>query len=121
MAEKNESMFIMFSIAHFSAIFILILSLILLYIFKKKIRKECKKLVLVERIFSLTLLLIEILYHIWLIRAGRWSLADSLPLELCSISLISAIFLLWTENKHIYDFVFYAGIGGALQAIATPV
>ncbi|MBS4218645.1 TIGR02206 family membrane protein [Bacillus sp. FJAT-49711] len=121
MAEKNEYMFIMFSIAHFAAIVVLFLSLILLFIFKKKIKNYSNKLVLTERIFALTLLLMEILYHVWLTRIGKWSLVDSLPLELCSISLIMTIFLLWTGNKYIYDFVFYAGIGGALQAMATPV
>ncbi|MBS4196084.1 YwaF family protein [Lederbergia citri] len=121
MAEKNEPVFIMFSAEHFAAIIVLFLSLFLLFMFKKKFKIHSKKLVLFERLFALSLLIMELLYHAWLIRIGRWNLIDSLPLELCSISLIMAIFLLWTANKHIYDFVFYAGIGGALQAMATPV
>ncbi|CAM3045189.1 Integral membrane protein (Intg_mem_TP0381) [Filibacter tadaridae] len=44
-----------------------------------------------------------------------------MPLELCSISLLVVIVLLWTGNKRLIDFVFFAGIGGALQAMATPV
>ena len=63
----------------------------------------------------------EVLYHVWMNWTGRWDLSDSLPLELCSFSLIVAIVLLWTGNKHLVDFVFFAGIGGALQAMATPV
>lgn len=74
-----------------------------------------------ERLFALTLLVMEVLYHVGMIVTGRWGLSDSLPLELCSISLLVAIVLLWTGNRHLYDFIFFAGIGGALQAMATPV
>ena len=74
-----------------------------------------------ERLFALTLLVMEVLYHVGMIGTGRWGLSDSLPLELCSISLLVAIVLLWTGNRHLYDFIFFAGIGGALQAMATPV
>jgi len=63
----------------------------------------------------------DILYYVWLFQTERWNWSNSLPLELCSISLAMTIVLLWTGNKHVYDFVFFAGIGGALQAIATPV
>lgn len=76
---------------------------------------------LIERLFAVSLLMMEIFYHIWMITTNRWSLTDSLPLELCSISLLVTIALLWTGNKNLYFFVFYAGIGGAIQAIGTPV
>jgi hypothetical integral membrane protein (TIGR02206 family) len=63
----------------------------------------------------------EVSYHGWMISTGRWMASQSLPLELCSISLMVAILLLWTGKKQLIDFVFFAGIGGALQAMATPV
>lgn len=74
-----------------------------------------------ERLFGLSLLVIDILYHVWLVQSDRWELSNSLPLELCSISLLLTIVLLWTGNRLVYQFVFYAGIGGALQAMLTPV
>ncbi|MBS4200915.1 TIGR02206 family membrane protein [Bacillus sp. FJAT-49732] len=121
MEEKIGPTFVMFSTAHIASIIVSFLSLSLLFIFKKRLIIHSKKLILIERLFALSLLVMEVLYHIWLIRIGRWSLIDSLPLELCSISLMVAIILLWTGNKHLYDFVIYAGIGGALQAMVTPV
>ena len=63
----------------------------------------------------------DITYHLWLIVTERWGLDDSLPLELCSISLLVSIVLLLTGNRHLIDFVIFAGIGGAIQALATPV
>jgi hypothetical integral membrane protein (TIGR02206 family) len=104
----------MFSTEHVMAIVMLLLSLFLLFLTKNILHKQ-------ERIFAMSLLTMEIFYHIWMATTGRWSLSGSLPLELCSISLLVAIALLWTGNRRLYMFVFFAGIGGAIQAIGTPV
>lgn len=111
------SSFIMFSVAHIAVIVVLCMAIVLLFIGRKKSPVSQKY----ERIFALSLLVMEVLYHVWMMTTGRWTLASSLPLELCSISLLVTIVLLWTGNKHLIDFVFFAGIGGAIQAMATPV
>ena len=109
--------FELFSVAHMAAIGVLGLSLILLYLLRKSQPVPAKY----ERLFALSLFLMEVLYHGWMLSTGRWDTSQSLPLELCSISLFVAIVLLWTGNRQLVDFVFFAGIGGALQAIVTPV
>lgn len=114
MANGIEPSFAMFSTEHVMAIVMLFLSLFLLFITKNILHRQ-------ERIFAMSLLTMEIFYHIWMATTGRWSLSSSLPLELCSISLLVAIALLWTGNRRLYMFVFFAGIGGAIQAIGTPV
>ncbi|QBP39726.1 YwaF family protein [Paenisporosarcina antarctica] len=122
MIEKDGPSFVMFSTAHLGAVVVLCIIIFLLFIVRKKwssIQPKNKR--LNERLFALTLLIIDTIYYVWLFQTERWNLSNSLPLELCSISLAMTIVLLWTGNKHVYDFVFYAGIGGALQAIATPV
>ena len=116
-----ENTFEMFSRAHWAAIVALFFVIVLLYFSKKKWSFQPQKLRRIERIFAWSLLIMDVLYYIWLFQAGRWNVSNSMPLELCSISLAMTIILLWTGNKHVYDFVFYAGIGGALQAVATPV
>lgn len=121
MMEQDGPVFEMFSTAHLVAIIVLFFVVILLYLSKRKWLIQPENLQRIERLFAVSLLIMDIFYYIWLFQSGRWSLVSSLPLELCSISLVMTILLLWTGNKHIYDFVFYAGIGGALQAIATPV
>lgn len=120
MNEGRNPLFTMFSTAHIIAIAVLCLFILLLFTLKRKRSIQAENALLIERLFALTLLVMEILYHVWLFKAGRWDLSDSLPLELCSISLVMAIVLLWTGNRHVYDFVFFAGVGGALQAVATP-
>ncbi|MEK5038528.1 YwaF family protein [Sporosarcina sp. FSL K6-3457] len=111
------SSFIMFSVAHIAVIVVLCLAIVVLFIGRKKGPVQLKY----ERLFALSLLAMEVLYHLWMMATDRWTLASSLPLELCSISLLVTIVLLWTGNKHLIDFVFFAGIGGAIQAMATPV
>lgn len=109
--------FVMFSTQHILAIFFILLFVVLLYFYRKRIPVHVRY----ERLFAISLVTLDLLYYIWVFTSGRWDIRDSLPLELCSISLLAAVFLLWTGNRHCYDFVFYAGIGGALQAILTPV
>ncbi len=117
MGDEMTSSFVMFSVAHITVIAVLCLAIVVLFIVRKKGPVPQMN----ERLFALSLLLMEFLYHIWMMTTGRWTLASSLPLELCSISLLVAIVLLWTGNRHLIDFVFFAGICGAIQAIATPV
>lgn len=116
-----DAPFEMFSMTHMLAIVVLCLLILLLFIMKNRYSIQSEKVRLLEILFGLSLAVIEVLYHVWMILDGRWYWSSSLPLELCSISLVMAIILLWTGNKHVYDFVFYAGIGGSLQAVATPV
>ncbi|MGB3260387.1 TIGR02206 family membrane protein [Paenisporosarcina sp.] len=121
MLKQEGQAFVMFSTAHVVAIVGLVLMIVLLVVFKNKWTTSSQNLQRYERLFAVSLLGMDLAYYIWLFQSGRWSWSNSLPLELCSISLVLTIVLLWTGNKHVYDFVFYAGIGGALQAIATPV
>ena len=121
MIWNEEPVFSMFSSPHIGAITGLVLLIVLLFVFRNKATIEAEKLKVFERFFAVTLLGMDILYYVWLYQTDRWHWSQSLPLELCSISLLAAILLLWTGNKHLYEFVFYAGIGGATQAIATPV
>ena len=111
----------MFSAVHITSIIILSLLILLLFFTRYKWSDQQQQVHLRERFFALTLLVMDGYYYIWMVQTGRWDFGNSLPLELCSISLIVTIVLLWTGNKKFYSFVFFAGIGGAIQAIATPV
>ena len=121
MIDYEDPSFVMFGTSHLAAIAATCLLVILLFISKPKWSNHGKNMQLIERLFAVTLLVMELFYHGWMITMDRWSLSDSLPLELCSISLLVTIVLLWTGNKNLYFFVFFAGIGGAIQAIGTPV
>lgn len=116
-----DHQFIMFSTVHLSVLIVIAFLVITLYWQRRNLQENVARLKMLERFFALSLLAMDIGYHIWLISTGRWGLDDALPLELCSISLFVSIILLLTGNRHLIDFVIFAGIGGALQALATPV
>ena len=116
-----ESAFKMFSTVHITSMITLALLILLLFLSRNKWSTQQQKVHLSERFFALILFIIDGCYYIWLVQTGRWDWGSSLPLELCSISLIVTILLLWTGNNKFYSFVFFAGIGGAIQAVATPV
>ena len=71
---------------------------------------------------TLALLLVatEASYHVWMYVIGRWTVQTMLPLHLCSALIWTAAYTLVTRNKTAYEFVYFMGIGGALQALLTP-
>lgn len=119
--KRLESAFEMFSAIHIVSVIILGLLILLLFFSRNRWSIQQKRVQFMERFFALTLFIMEGCYYIWLVQSGRWDWGNSLPFELCSISLIVTVVLLWTGNKKLYPFVFYAGIGGAIQAVFTPV
>jgi hypothetical integral membrane protein (TIGR02206 family) len=62
----------------------------------------------------------EIAWHYWNYIAGRWTLQTMLPLHLCSILVWIGAWMLVTKNYKIYEFMYFMGIAGAIQALATP-
>jgi hypothetical integral membrane protein (TIGR02206 family) len=70
----------------------------------------------------LALLLIgnEISWHYWNFVSGKWTVQTMLPLHLCSLLVWLGAFVLITKNYRVYEFMYFMGIAGALQALATP-
>ena len=62
----------------------------------------------------------EIGWHYWNYAVGKWTLQTMLPLQVCSILVWLGALMLVTKNYRIYEFMYLMGIGGAIQALATP-
>jgi hypothetical integral membrane protein (TIGR02206 family) len=77
-----------------------------------------------RRSIRLTMALIlcanEIAWHAWNIATGRWTIQTMLPLHLCSLLVWAGALMLITKNYAIYEFMYFLGIGGAIQALITP-
>lgn len=119
--NSTNASFTLFSTVHLITLGIFILCILLLFLFRNHNLLSMSGRQLLERGFAVSLLFTEIAYHLSLYVGGIWKIEDSLPFELSSISLLLTIILLWTGNRNLYVFVFFAGIGGALQAFLTPV
>ncbi|HSG43202.1 MAG TPA: TIGR02206 family membrane protein [Anaerolineales bacterium] len=75
---------------------------------------------LIRWTLALILLGNEIAWHIWNATVGRWTIQTMLPLHLCSVLVWLGAIMLITKNYRIYEFMYLMGIGGAMQALATP-
>jgi hypothetical integral membrane protein (TIGR02206 family) len=62
----------------------------------------------------------ESAWHAWKIFHGQWTLQTMLPLHICSLMVWISGIMLVTRNYRIYEFAYFLGIGGGLQALATP-
>lgn len=109
--------FIMFSIDHITMIIVFLFITCFLYISRKKLAMFDKS---IRLGMFLGLFILEALYHIWLYKDGYWDISFTLPLQLCSISLILCLILLSTKSNVIFQIVFFIGITGAFMAIITP-
>jgi len=62
----------------------------------------------------------EFAWHYWNYTVGKWTIQTMLPLHLCSILVWLGAWMLVTKSYRIYEFMYLMGIGGAIQALATP-
>lgn len=62
----------------------------------------------------------EIGLHIWSAYWGIWNIQTMLPLHMCSVMVWVTSYTALTDNRTLYDFTYFLGIGGALQAVLTP-
>ncbi len=71
---------------------------------------------LLKRYWIGLLLTLEIMYHI-----HNWTYPRlSLPLHICSFATFMSIVLLFTDNKKVFDYVFFFGTLGGIMALCFP-
>jgi len=74
----------------------------------------------VRWLLALILLGNEVAWHYWNYIYGKWTLQTMLPLHLCSLLVWTGAWMLMTKNYRVYEFMYFMGIAGAIQALATP-
>jgi hypothetical integral membrane protein (TIGR02206 family) len=107
-----------FTLAHGMGLVIAAAFVILIIVFRKKLRKPAAgKLAR----YGLAALLVscEIALQVWYAVTDNWGLY-SLPFQLCSLMMWMSAALLLTRRKKLYEITFFLGIIGALQALLTP-
>jgi len=58
-------------------------------------------------------------HAVWRVAMGFWDVRSDLPLHLCDLTALLSIALLLTRSRWLYGFVYFLGVGGALQALVT--
>lgn len=111
--------FAFYSLSHWLALIVILAVCVSFFLFKKRFRQK-KNTDRVRHTLAGVLLLFDIALHVWYGTAGKWDPSWTLPLQLCSLTLILSIVMLWTKSYALFEFVYFAGIGGAVQALLTP-
>lgn len=94
--------------------------IILLYLLIGKFLKTNDKLKF-AKIISIILIITTLTGHSRNIINGYWNISENLPLQLCGISNLIGCFILFIpKNKTLFEFFYYIGIIGAIQAFLTP-
>ncbi|MCU9612954.1 TIGR02206 family membrane protein [Caldibacillus lycopersici] len=107
-----------FSFSHLFVLFLFLISCACLYVFRTNNFFPSRRL---EYMIAFLLIGLELFYQLWSYANGIWLLSQSLPLELCSITLFLALLLIFTQKKIFYELVFFTALLGATQALITPV
>jgi hypothetical integral membrane protein (TIGR02206 family) len=110
--------FDMFSGSHFVILVVFIFVSAVIFLYRKKLSGE--KFRRMELGVTFSLVVIEVMNHVWMYVHGVWKLGRSMPLELCNIGLLLSIILLLTRKKLVYELLFFIALLGATQAILTP-
>jgi len=63
---------------------------------------------------------VEFFDDVYRFQDGHWLLIRDLPLHMCGFSTFLSAYALYTRSQMSFEFSFFWGIGGALQAILTP-
>jgi hypothetical integral membrane protein (TIGR02206 family) len=116
-SSKNFD-FEMFSGSHLVIISILLLVSVSIFLNRNKLKDE--KWRNTEIRVAITLIIMELTYHLWMFFNGSWNVSHAIPLELCSISLILTVVLLLTRKRLIYEILLFTALLGATQALFTP-
>ena len=75
----------------------------------------------IVKILSLFMIIMTITDHSRNIINGLWNVSDNLPLHMCGLTNLIACSVLFTKlNKRVFEFFYFAGIIGGIQAFLTP-
>jgi hypothetical integral membrane protein (TIGR02206 family) len=117
----DAELFILFSTSHIVTISGIAVLIVLLFMLRHRLRLWSERARRTLRIILACIMFgSEIVLQLWYIYGGVWTLQTSLPLELCSLSLLLSGVLLLTRSRWLHSALLFAGIAGALMAILTP-
>lgn len=111
--------FIFFSTTHLNALYFLLGIYVLIFLFRKQLRKPNID-VTMRYIIAAALILQEFSLSVWRLSNDVWHPGTSLPLHLCGASIVLSAFMLINKNYTLFEINYFWGLGGAIQALLTP-
>lgn len=110
--------FHLFGLPHLVTLALVALGTIGLIVFRRRFSPRARR----NWRYGMAALLVanEVAGHLWYWAVGVWSITFMLPLHMCSLFVWLTAIELLTKNYRLYEFTYFLGIGGALQALITP-
>lgn len=118
-SPQVNNVFRLFSVEHFMTLFVFLVLVLLIFVFRRILRKE-PYFSFVRYLLFFIMIVSEISLHLWLYWYDSWSYIHSLPLHLSSITLLLSAVMLLRKSYRLFEFTFFAGVGSAIQAMITP-
>ena len=115
--DYHGAPFVLFGIWHLCALLVIVLGNLAFLGLRNTSEKSRR---LVRWVMVGVLFLADFSWQAWNVFWGHWSLKTTLPLQLCSVMMFLAWFMLIFKNYRLYEFVYFIGIGGGIQALLTP-
>ena len=117
-ADYEGKPFTLFDNIHLITLGVIAIIVLLIIISRNKISERKKE--DIRDTMAAILIVNEISWHLWAYFYSEWTLDKMLPLHICSILVWLSAWMLIKKSYRIYEFAYFLGIGGALQALLTP-
>jgi hypothetical integral membrane protein (TIGR02206 family) len=108
--------FVLFGIWHLVALLVIVLVNFAMLGFRSSSEKTRT---IVRWSMAILLWMDEASWHIWNLYWGHWNVS-LLPFHICSLLVWLTGFMLIFKIRWIYEFAYFIGIGGGMQALLTP-
>ena len=115
---QNDISFIAYGNSHLVVLFFSALLLALVLIASKKLSPSQN--LLIGRCLTVILALSVVVYTVFELACGRFSITDDLPLSLCNLFALVAPFVLWHPTYKYFEPIYFLVMAGTFQAIVTP-
>jgi hypothetical integral membrane protein (TIGR02206 family) len=115
---RNDISFVAYGNSHLSVLFVSALLLALVLVASKKLSPNQN--LVIGRCLTVILALSIVVFTIFELIFGRFTIADDLPLSLCNLFALLAPFVLWNPNHKYFEPIYFLVMAGTFQAIVTP-
>ncbi len=117
-SNQIDTFFRAYSLSHFSALFVIGLSVMLsIFILKKLSEKERS---LFRFFLAMITIVQQILFIMWVSSNNTLNAGNLLPFNMCTIALFLSFFALLTKNKIVFNILYFWGVIGSIYALFFP-
>lgn len=118
--NESNTTFQIFSWNHIVPLLVIIMGVLLIYLFRKKIQvsKHEKK---IRYSIAILAILTEVSFQLWQMIHGHWNFAESLPLHLCRLTNYLGIYLMFTKNNKVFDVAYFWSLAGVVSIMFPDI